>query len=123
MRFQLIEEELDRESQCGFRPGRGWTDAVFTVKMALKKRREHGLESWVMFLDIVKAFDGVPRNLLCDVLKKFGVPPKLIKLLKSLHERVKVKFSIDCIIHTIESIIGVKQGDIWCCLSSMLLQL
>ena len=112
MRLQPIEEELDHESQCGFRPGRGCTDAVFTVKMALKKRREHGLESWVMFLDLVKAFDRVPRNLLWDVLKKFGVPPKLIKLIKSLHERVKVKFSIDGIIHTIESIIGVKQGDI-----------
>ena len=40
------------------------------------------------------------------------MPTKLIKLIKSLHERVKVKFSIDGIIHTIESIIGVKQGDI-----------
>jgi hypothetical protein len=25
----------------------------------LKKRREHGLQSWVMFLDLVKAFDRV----------------------------------------------------------------
>ena len=55
---------------------------MFTVKMALKKRSEHGLESWVMFLDLVKAFDRVPRNLLWDVLKKFGVPPKLIKLIE-----------------------------------------
>ena len=58
-RLQLIVEGLavEHESQCGFRPGRGCTDAVFTVKMAMKKRREHGLESWILFLDLVKAFD------------------------------------------------------------------
>ena len=61
MRLLPIEEELDHESQCGFRPQRGCSDAVYTVKMALKKRREHGLESWVLFLDLVKAFDRVPR--------------------------------------------------------------
>ena len=35
-----IEEELDFESQCGFCPQRGCTDAVYTLKMALKKRGE-----------------------------------------------------------------------------------
>ena len=52
-RIQPIEEGLDHETQCGFHPGRGCTDAVFTVKMALKKRQEHGLETWVLFLDLV----------------------------------------------------------------------
>ena len=64
MRLLPIEEDLDHESQCGFRPQRGCTDAVYTLKMALKKRREHGLESWVLFLDLVKAFDRVPREAL-----------------------------------------------------------
>ena len=68
------------------------TDAVFTVKTALKKRREHGLETWVLFLDLVKAFDRVPREMLWLILKKFGVPEKLIFLLKALHENVLVKF-------------------------------
>ena len=112
MRLLPIEEELDHESQCGFRPQRGCTDAVYTVKMALKKRREHGLESWVLFLDLVKAFDRVPRDMLWEVLKKFGVPAKVIDLIKSLHQRVKVKFSVDGITHIIYSIVGVKQGDI-----------
>ena len=76
-------ENLDHEAQCGFRPGRGCADAVFTVKLAMKKRREHGLESWILFIDLVKAFDRVPRELLWDVLLKFGVPLKLVQLLKS----------------------------------------
>ena len=63
-RLLPIQESLDHESQCDFRPGRGCADVVFAVKTALRKRREHGLETWVMFLDLVKAFDRVPRELL-----------------------------------------------------------
>ena len=37
-RLRPIAEGLDHESQCGFRPGRGCVDAVFTVKLVLKKR-------------------------------------------------------------------------------------
>ena len=111
-RLRPIEETLDHESQCGFRPGRGCTDAVFTVKMALKKRQEHGLETWVLFLDLVKAFDRVPRELLWAILRKFGVPPKLVSLLESLHKHVYVKFNVDGVEHVITCIIGVKQGDI-----------
>ena len=111
-RLTPIEESLDHETQCGFRPGRGCTDAVFTVKTALKKRREHGLETWVLFLDLVKAFDRVPREMLWLILKKFGVPEKLIFLLKALHENVLVKFEVQGITHSVNSIIGVKQGDI-----------
>ena len=78
----------------------------------MKKRREHGLESWILFLDLVKAFDRVPRELLWSILGKLGVPPKLIQLLKSLHSRFTVKFSVNHIVHEILNIIGVKQGDI-----------
>ena len=65
-RLLPIEEGLasEHESQCGFRPGRGCTDSIFTVKLAMKKRREHSLESWLLFLDLVKAFDRVPREIL-----------------------------------------------------------
>ena len=42
-RLQPVAESLDDdESQCGFRPLRGCSDASFTVKQLLRKRREHG---------------------------------------------------------------------------------
>ncbi|XP_066913064.1 uncharacterized protein [Clytia hemisphaerica] len=80
--------------------------------MAMKKRREHGQETWILFLDLVKAFDRVPCELLWEVLYIFGVPDKLVRLLQSLHANVEVKFVINGIAKRIESIIGVKQGDI-----------
>ena len=112
-RLKTLEEDLDNhENQCGFRTGRGCIDAIFTVKMAIKKRAEHGLESWVMFLDLVKAFDRVPRELLWKILGKIGVPRKLVNLLKSLHSHFEITFSVSDVTHNLENIIGVKQGDI-----------
>ena len=110
--LQTIVEELDHENQYGFRPQCGCRDAVHTVKMVMKKGQEHGQETWILFIDLVKAFDRVPHKLLWVILKKFSVPPKLINLLRSLHGRVEVKFSVNDITLSIFSIIGVKQGDI-----------
>ena len=36
-RLLPIEESLDHEPQCGFRPERECIDAIYTVKMALRK--------------------------------------------------------------------------------------
>jgi len=111
-RLLPIQESLPIEPQCGFRPGRGCMDAIFTMKSAVRKRREHGQESWILFLDLVKAFDRVPRELLWSVLSKLGVPDKVIRLLKALHVDYKVKFTVDGVTKHIQSIVGVKQGDI-----------
>ena len=111
-RLLPIVESLDHEPQCGFRPGRGCMDAIFTIKSAIKKRSEHGLHSWVLFLDLVKAFDRVPRDLLWKILTKFGIPKKLVDLLRALHSNFKVKFKVDDVISMIACIIGVKQEDI-----------
>ena len=74
--------------------------------------REHNQRTWVLFLDLVKAFDRVPRELLWMVLDRFGVPPKLLSIIKSLHETINVKFTVDSVSHVLDCRIGVKQGDV-----------
>jgi len=78
--------------------------------MAIKKRREHGLETWVLLLYLVKAFDRVPRTLLWAVMRKLGVPGKLVRLLEALHRKVNVGFEVEEVRMVLQSIIGVKQG-------------
>ena len=108
-RLNIIKEDakhLDHEAQCGFRNGRGCTDGTFTVKSLVTKRREHNQETWILFLDLVKAFDTVPRELLWRVLNKLGVPDKLVSILKAMHKNVEVLFEVDgvkkklCLLYT-----------------------
>ena len=54
----------------------------------------------------------VPRTLLWLVLERFGVPSKIVRLLKALHKTVNIKFLVDDVEVVMPSIIGVKQGDL-----------
>ena len=106
------KEHLDHENQCGFRNGRGCSDGSFTVKALLSKMREHNRETWVLFLDLVKAFDMVPRELLWNTSERFGVPLKLISILRAMHKSIEVLFEVDGLKRRLSSTIGVKQGDL-----------
>ena len=48
-----------------------------------------------LFLDLVKAFDMlVPRELLWNTLERFGVPLKLIPVLRAMHKSIEVLFEV-----------------------------
>ncbi len=82
------------------------------MKIAIRKRKEHGCEMWLFLLDSVKAFDRVPRGLLWQIMEIFGYPPGLVGLLKALHERVLVNFEVEGVEKVIGSIIGATQRDL-----------
>ena len=54
-RLQRLLKEVGIEEQNGFMGGHGGSDGIFCIRQALKKRREHGKESWILFVDLVKA--------------------------------------------------------------------
>lgn len=101
------------ECQNGFSRLRGCPDALFSLKMALQKRREHKRDTWVLFVDLIKAFDTVNRGALVQILQKMGVPQHFAGLVAQLHTNTSVRFKIgpngDDIEFSVS--IGVKQGD------------
>ena len=109
-RLQRLLKEVGIEEQNGFSGGRGCSDGSFCIRQALKKRREHGLESWVLFVDLVKAFDSVPRDVLFTVLAKFGVPPHLIRVIKRMNADLEVAFDLGGEPVAVPCSVGVKQG-------------
>ena len=110
-RLDRVLKEEGLEAQNGFTGGRGCSDGSFSLRQALKRRREHGLESWVLFVDLVKAFDSVPRDVLWAVLAKFGIPPHLLGVIKRMHEGLLVSFEIGGEKVEVPNTAGVKQGD------------
>jgi len=106
---QILEPE-GLEEQNGFMRQRGCCDGIFTVKMALQKRHEHGLSTWGVFIDLVKAFDSVPREGWFILLEKFGIPPKMLRLIIRFHSDLIVKVSIGGEDVCFDSTAGVKQG-------------
>jgi hypothetical protein len=99
------------EEQNGFRAKRGTVDGLFGLKLALHKRKEHGLSSWVVYVDLVKAFDSVPRASLFAMLSRLGVPENLCNIVISFHSNIKVLIRAGERDIEIESNVGVKQGD------------
>ena len=76
----------------------------------MKKRQEHGLESYGVHVDLVKAFDTVNREALREVLRKFGMPDHFVNMLVRLHDDAVIKVKIGEEDTAVDSSIGVRQG-------------
>ena len=91
---QLAEEELP-ESQCGFRKGRGCTDMTCTVRQIVEKAWEHQAKIFILFIDLRKAYDSVPRQALWLALAKLGIPESTIQLVRSFHQDMQATVQLD----------------------------
>ena len=76
----LLQRMFLPDSQCGFRKGRGCTGMIFVARQLMEKSVEHASELYVLFVDLKKAYDSIPRSALWIVLQKLGVPPRMCGL-------------------------------------------
>ncbi len=89
--------------------GHGGSDGIFCIRQALKNRRGHGKESWVLFVDLVKAFDSVPQDVLFKVLAEFGAPSHLVSAIKRMNTDLQVNFDLNGEPVAVPCTMGVKQ--------------
>lgn len=92
--LKIFERVLDKRirgcveitpNQTGFRPGCGTTDAIFALRTLAEKHREKKLPLHVAFVDLEKAFDRVPHELIWFSLRDAGVPEEYVKWVKLLY--------------------------------------
>jgi sorting nexin-29 len=112
-RVRPEREVRTRENQAGFRPGRGCTDQIFTIRQVLHLRDRYRQPTIVVFINFKAAFDTLRlnRDALWQLLRTDGVPDKLVRILQALYKntnavvrvngRCSPGFSIDS---------GVRQG-------------
>ena len=73
------------DMQFGFMPGKGTTDAIFIVRQLQEKYLGKKRELWMAFIDLEKAFDRVPREVLWWALRRVGVDEWLISIIKAMY--------------------------------------
>ncbi|KAK3539603.1 hypothetical protein QTP70_010243 [Hemibagrus guttatus] len=82
----LVEPRI-QEEQCGFRPGRGTLDQLYTLHRVLKGSWEFAQPVHMCFVDLEKAFNRVPCGILWEVLWEYGVRGPLLRAVRSLYNR------------------------------------
>ena len=118
--FKLYEKILDgrlREvvdidkMQYGFMPRRGTVDAVFVLRRLTEKFRAKNKKLLFVFVDLEKAFDRVPREVIRFALRRKGVPEYLVNGVMSLYEGCKTAVLVDGELSSSFSVkVGVHQG-------------
>jgi hypothetical protein len=75
-------DEIIGDHQCGFRCNRSTTDHIFCIRHILKKNWEYNETVHQLFIDLKKSYDSVRREVLYSILIEFGLPMKLVRLIK-----------------------------------------
>ena len=94
-RLKPRTEKLPPETQSGLCLGRSTLDTMFVLRQRQQKCRELRQDLHLVFIDLVKIFDSVDRDLTWRLLEKSGVPSKLVNLIRSFHVGMQAKVSIN----------------------------
>ena len=92
-------------------PGKGTTDAMFSLQMLTEKYREGQRELHSVFVDLEKAYDRVLREESWYCMRKSGIVEKYVQLVQNMYEGSETV--IRCAVGTTESFkvkVGLHQG-------------
>ncbi len=79
--LERIQEE--QEEQCRFFPGCRTIDQLFTLTRILEGAREFAQPISMCFVDLKKAYDQVPWEILWEVLREYGMRGSLLGVITS----------------------------------------
>ena len=75
-------------------PKVGYAEAVFSLKSISQARREMGLDTCAIFIDLVKAHDSIRHDIILFTLRKIGAPEKHVKWIEKSHQDFGVTLKI-----------------------------
>ncbi|GFR92039.1 reverse transcriptase SR3-right [Elysia marginata] len=87
--FNRIKAATDpklRDEQAGFRSNRSTTDQIATLRIIVQQSLEWNSPLIVNSLDYEKAFDSVDRELLWKILRNYGIPEKIVSLVRKMND-------------------------------------
>ncbi|EYC30555.1 hypothetical protein Y032_0005g2716 [Ancylostoma ceylanicum] len=116
--IKIFERVIDRRireaivllspNQCGFLPT---TDAIHAARLLIEKHREKKKPLHLAFLDLEKAFDRVPHEVIWYALRLQGIPEEILKWVQMLYVDHRSKVQVAAGTSTEFPItVGVHQG-------------
>ena len=109
IRFQVPIDKM----QLGFMSGKGTTGAIFIMRQVKAKHQTKKKKLCYAFVDLEKAFDRVPREVVRWALRKLGVYEWLIRTVMALYtEACTVVRTYAGITESFEVNVGLHQGSV-----------
>ena len=75
-------EEVIGDHHCALQCNRSTTDHIFCIRQILEKEWEYSEAVHQLFIDFKKAYDSVRKEVFYNIIMQFGIPMKLVKLIK-----------------------------------------
>lgn len=111
-RIKPCIENVLRDNQNGFRPGRSTTSHILALRRILEGAKAKNLTAVMLFIDFKKAFDSVHRGVLMKILRAYGIPEVIVLLIERLYTGTFAKvITADGMTEIFEILAGVLQGD------------
>ena len=79
------------KQQLGFMRGVGTVDAIFSLRQLMEKCREKQKVLHMVFIDLEKAYDRVPRQEVWRSLREKGVPEKYVRVIRETYKNATTR--------------------------------
>ena len=101
------------DSQFGFVPGRGTTDAIFVVRQLQEKYLAANKRLYMAFVDLEKVFDRVPHKIIWWALRKLGIEERIVRLVQGMYANARSRVRVgEGYSEEFEVKVGVHQGSV-----------
>jgi hypothetical protein len=85
--------------------------AIHSLRSSLGLRRQRGIETFVLCVDLIKVYDTVNHELLFQILLKYGIVKELVNAVKRMYRDCKVQVKVGKEKRYIDYKTGIQQGD------------
>ena len=96
-------------------------DHIFTLRQIIEQSEEWNSALYIVFVDFEKAFKSVHRHSMWRILRHYGIPDKIVRVIRALYENFECRVAHkNKLSDNFQVKSGVRQG---CILSPILFSL